>query len=374
MSNKKHKKRIMFAISTTRAGGAEVHCTRLVEYMANLQEYEVALLCFYKSDLWEAPKNVKTYYVGSRKEASLFKRFWRIRAAIKDFNPDLINAWNPEIMSLSVAFWGRLLGIKTITSRLVAHKSIFKGGLLREYLNLLADLLGDGIISNSPVDETDSYIFKKVFDSRKNIVIRNGIDPFIPQHTETAYLNLIDSDKNFKIIYAGRFTKVKRLDILLKAFFKLKAAGHGISLYLCGGQENDLLSYSKLLDENKKYKSDIHFLGFQKYWRDFGRHCNLFISPSENEGLSNSILEAMSLGLPIIVSNIRPNAQVCDDCKNALLFEVNNAESLAESIKRIMSDESLRETLSAGALEKSKEFSISEMSESYLRFFEEYMR
>ena len=368
-----NKKKIMMAISTTRGGGAEVHCTRVVEYLSKLPDYEVSMLCFFKSDMWTPPDNVKMYYVGSRKEASLLTRVMRIRDAIRDFKPDLLNAWNPEILSLPAAFWGKMTGSTVITSRMIAHKSIFKGGSLREYLNLLADIVGDGIISNSPVSIRDSWLFKKVFDLRKNIVIPNGIEPYNCENSEQDFASLFKADKNFKIIYAGRFTKVKRINLLLETFFKLKRDGLKISLYMCGGYEKDLGFCSNILDKNKEYMSDIHFFGFQKNWRDFGRHCDLYISASSNEGLSNSLLEAMTIGLPIIVSDIPANTFVCEHEKNALIFKTDDVKSLEESIKRIASDENLRDRLSRNALERAEDFPISKMSESYLKFFKEFL-
>ena len=367
------KKRIMFAISTTRGGGAEVHCTRVLEYFHSLNKYDIALLLFSESDGWNAPDGVKVYCVGTRKEASLFSRVMRIRDAIKDFKPDLINAWNPEVMSLPVAFWGRLMGIKVITSRMVAHKSLLKGGVLREYLNLIADLLGNGIISNSPVRIEDSWLFKKIFDLRNNVVIPNGIEPYISPVQISDLVKLVKDDKNFKIVYAGTFRKVKRLGILLEAYFTLRRKGLDISLYICGGYEKNLIHGADVLTKNADLKEGVKFLGFQKNWREIGEFCDLYISASENEGLSNSLLEAMSLGMPIVVTNIPANTYICKHKENSLLFNVDDVNGLVESIESVMNDSELRKRISQNAFEKSKEFTIEKMSKSYLDFFHKYL-
>ncbi len=368
------KMRIMMAVSTTRGGGAEIHCTRVVEYLAAKSECEVSMLCFTPSPLWTPPENVKMYYVGGRKDASLFSRFMRIREAIKDFNPDIINAWNPEVMSLPCAFWGRLMGKIVLTSRMSAHKSIFKGGIFREYLNLFADLLGNGIISNAPVNMADSWLFKTVFEMRKHTIIPNGIEPYSPQGTDLPFLETLKSDKNFKIIFVGRFVGLKRIDTILAAFFNLKKEGAEVSLYLCGGKMKDLAYCSDILEQNKEYLNDVHCLGFQTNWRDIGVHCDAYVLASSTEGLSNSLLEAMSIGLPILVSDISGNRFVCREGREALFFKVGDSDGLADDIRLLMSNAQKRESLSKNATEKSKEYPISKMCESYMDFYREHLK
>jgi len=74
-----------------------------------------------------------------------------------------------------------------------------------------------------------------------------------------------------------------------------------------------------------------------------------FALPSEVEGLSISLLEAMSYGLPVVVSNIPGNVEALGDPASGIVYPVRNCVALTSALKRLAGDPSLREQLGQAA-------------------------
>ena len=97
---------------------------------------------------------------------------------------------------------------------------------------------------------------------------------------------------------------------------------------------------------------------------------DVFVLPSLSEGISNSLLEAMSFGLVPIVSNVEGNINVVQDHKSGLLFDLNLDFSLFEKLMLIESDLKLRKKLSEGAYVRVKtNFDIKLMVNSYVDLY-----
>lgn len=92
-----------------------------------------------------------------------------------------------------------------------------------------------------------------------------------------------------------------------------------------------------------------------------------FVLNSRYEGLSHTLLEAMSVGTPVIATRVGGNPEVVDDGVNGLLIEGNNEKGLEEALARLLSDATLRKKLGEAAREKAKEFSIDKTVETTAR-------
>jgi glycosyltransferase involved in cell wall biosynthesis len=82
----------------------------------------------------------------------------------------------------------------------------------------------------------------------------------------------------------------------------------------------------------------VRFHGFQRDVAPFYRAAHVFALPSKSEGLSNSLLEAMSFGLLCIASDIPQNRFVIEHGENGLLFEAGSASSLFDMLQSVAVD------------------------------------
>lgn len=94
-----------------------------------------------------------------------------------------------------------------------------------------------------------------------------------------------------------------------------------------------------------------------------------FVLPTLHEGCCNAVVEAMACGLPIISSDLSFNWDVLDET-NSIMVDPNNVEQIAEAIKSIRDDETLRMKLSEGALKKASSLTIERRSSAILSFIE----
>ncbi|MTL19507.1 glycosyltransferase, partial [Turicibacter sanguinis] len=113
------------------------------------------------------------------------------------------------------------------------------------------------------------------------------------------------------------------------------------TIHYCIAGEGELEIYLK---EKAKYlgvEKQVHLLGFRSDILELYKISDIFCFPSYREGLSVSLMEAMSSGLPIICSNIRGNIDLVD-VKGGYLCEPDSIKNFEQSICKLIMDEEKR--------------------------------
>ncbi len=101
----------------------------------------------------------------------------------------------------------------------------------------------------------------------------------------------------------------------------------------------------------------------------------LEVLPSTMEGLSQSLLEAMALGIPVIATNAAGNPDLIVHKQNGLLFEDGNVDELAADIAELASNSDLRQKLTANGKKTAlEEFEIKKVIDNYEKLFEEEIK
>lgn len=144
--------------------------------------------------------------------------------------------------------------------------------------------------------------------------------------------------KDKYVVYVGRLVRHKGVHNLIKAFFKLdkeQKIPDGFKLVIVGdGFYTD--DYVKELNELADSRENVVFTGnlMGSELRSVFSNAYLFVQPSESEGLSISILEAMSYGVPILVSDIKENLDVAEDIGE--IFKVNDIIDLKNKLDKLI--------------------------------------
>lgn len=151
---------------------------------------------------------------------------------------------------------------------------------------------------------------------------------------------LIPFKENFNIVTVGRLTEQKGYDIAIEAASILKNKKINFAWYAIGSGRDE----EKLKELVKKYclEDQFVFLGRKDNPYPYMKHCNLYVQPSRYEGYGLTILEARVVGLPIVVSNIRPLAEQIQDGINGYVAELS-AEALADKIEYLYNNPSQME-------------------------------
>ncbi len=147
------------------------------------------------------------------------------------------------------------------------------------------------------------------------------------------------NDNSFIILSVGELIERKNHQVVIAALEALQ--NPNIHYIVCGTgpllQKN--IQYSKELNVDK----NVHFIGYRRDIAELCLSSNLFILPSIQEGLPVALMEAMSMGLPCIASNIRGSNELVINDKGGYLFDCMNCYELSDKIKAIYESNSSSE-------------------------------
>lgn len=160
----------------------------------------------------------------------------------------------------------------------------------------------------------------------------------------------------FYIVTVGRLIKQKGHCYLIAAAKMMRERGIKNFKVLIFGQgilESELNKTIISLG----MQSDIKIMGLNKIDKILAIS-DAFVMPSLWEGLSIALLQAMDAGLPIVATNVSGSKEVIMDGLSGLLVNPANSGELAMALGKLIKDDSLRNKLSSGALDRVKNFSI----------------
>lgn len=150
------------------------------------------------------------------------------------------------------------------------------------------------------------------------------------------------------IAAAGELIPLKAYDILLLALGEICKQGLSFRLLLAGDglERESLMHLTEALGLNKQVK----FLGEIDNVPEMLRNSHLLVHPSRSEGLSNTILEAMGEGLPVVASKIGGNPEIIEDGKTGILVPVDAHVEFAIAIKKLLISPKLRADIGKNSL------------------------
>lgn len=108
---------------------------------------------------------------------------------------------------------------------------------------------------------------------------------------------------------------------------------------------------------------------------DVMRALDVFVLPSKSEGISNTILEAMASGLPVVATKVGGNAELVVDSETGTLVAAQDPQAMAQALLRYTADVALRQSHGAAGRERvERNFSIDNMVERYTSLYEQMLR
>ena len=241
----------------------------------------------------------------------------------------------------------------------------------RRWLRRLAFQLADRVVAVS-CHLRDHHALRTGFPARKISVIHNGVDtelfrgrPEDRVHTRARYGLAPDE---FCIGTLGRLQPVKDTVTLLRAAAEFPGSMNW--RMLIAGEGSELSVLQEFLRDRPEMRSRILFLGEIQEVPDFLNSLDVYVLPSLYEGISNSLLEAMSSGLAVVASNVGGNTEVVVDGESGLLFPVGQSPVLAGRLLMLHRQTELRLRLGCQAMHRVKEFfSLESMVREYARMY-----
>jgi glycosyltransferase involved in cell wall biosynthesis len=141
-----------------------------------------------------------------------------------------------------------------------------------------------------------------------------------------------------RIVFVGRITGEKKLDVLLKAFAQLPPELNATLEYVGGG---DLLQSMKQQVAHMGLRDKVTFTGYVSdgELKASLKRAKVFAMPSIAELQSIATMEAMATGLPIVGANAMALPHLIHDGENGYLFEPNDVDDLREKLLRVLTAE-----------------------------------
>ncbi|WP_185967954.1 glycosyltransferase [Thalassotalea sp. PS06] len=238
---------------------------------------------------------------------------------------------------------------------------------IKNYLNVASEVFS-GFFCDRVICVSSSIFdyAKPFFNSDKLIQVNNGV----PEYKLNLSRNYSVTNNNFNICCVGLFRERKGILNLVKA---IKKSNVNCNLNLVGRFVEE--SYRKeVLNECRSSNIQVNLLGFRDSVQEEMLKNDLFILPSlPGEGLPMVLLEAMSVGMPIICTNVEGVSETLQNNVSALIVEHSSIDSLSKAIIRMHDDELLRENLGMCSRNKfENEFSSTAMTKRVSSIYDEF--
>lgn len=357
--------RILFFTENLRAGGKERRIIELLKHLKSSGDFIIELVLTRNIIHYE-----EIYALGipihiierkfTKKDPRLFFKFFKIAKA---FKPDIIHVW------------GHMVAVYAVPTKLLLGIPLINNEIVDSTVN--TRLLGKGIVFKaSDRIIANSYAGLKAYHApmEKSFVIYNGFTFDRLKNIED--VNAVREKFGIKTPHVvgmvASFLDYKDYKTYLQAALHILKNRRDIS-FLCIGDGNDEPFKQMVPDEERK---NIFFLGRQSRVESIMNVCDLGVLTTNinfhGEGISNALMEFMSLSKPVITTKFGGSVELVDENETGYLIEAFNSSQLAEKILYLIDHPQERQRMGQNAIQTiQKKFSLESMVRS---FREEYSK
>ncbi len=379
--------KILHIITSLKIGGAESALFNLLERFIENNNDQHYVAYFYDGPNVEKIKNlgIPVFKITGLIHKYDAFAYFKLKKLVKKINPDVIHSalWSANIIARIIAQKLNIPIVCDLHSN-ISHDGTFRIWLEKFFLNkadkyiAVSNTAKDGfynsvILKNKDINKRETY-------KNKMKLILNGVD------SEKIYQKAFDSklkktdiglnEHDFVIGTVGRLEPIKSYNLLIKSF----------KIFLNQDLLNQNKTYAKLciigdgsqkeilqkLARDLKIDKNVIFLGQKNDAYRYYPIFDCFILSSASEGLSIALLEALSIGLPIITTHNKKEHDVIKNKQNGLLVPVGNADELAKAIEKLYKEPELRQNMMSENIKLIKnQFDIKNVQTAYQQVYKE---
>lgn len=335
---------VLFRLGT---GGLENGVVNLINTMPD-EKYRHAVICM--TDFTDFRNRIKKdgvqVYCLNKKPGNDFAVYFRLWKLLREIKPDILHTRN--LSALEAQFSGLLADIKHRVHGEHGRDIDDVDGTNPRYV-LLRRLFQPAIQRYIPMSkDLETWLVKQIKVPTKKITqIYNGVDLNRFKIGNDKPLDLLPpgfrSPEMILIGTVGRLDPVKDQITLVQAFIHFvktyPAVRNKVRLVIVGGGSQ--LPKLRELSTEADVEDLIWFAGERNDVAEIMQTLDLFVLPSINEGISNTILEAMATELPVIATNVGGNPELVIDNKTGYLVEKQNSLAMAEAFKKYLDNPDL---------------------------------
>jgi len=202
----------------------------------------------------------------------------------------------------------------------------------------------DTVFVNS--EEYKQSWIKRGFDPAKLKILPRGLDTelFHPARRDSAFFEKFGaSNGQVRLLYVGRISREKDLDLLADAYRRLRKEGLPVQLFVVGHGP-----YSEAL---AKSLPEAFFTGYLSGTELAAAYASadIFVFPSTTDTFGNVILEAQASGLPVVVSDSGGPKELVTHKANGLITRSHHVDDFTDAIRDLVTDRTLRDRMANSA-------------------------
>ena len=360
--------RLLFVIDSLESGGKERRLTELMKALSTMQDIEFELVLMsnniHYKEVLDLGINIHYIIRKTKRDLSGFHKFYKV---ILNYNPDIVHCWE-SMTAVYVTPACKLLKCKLVNGMVIdspKRQNIFNKHWLRARLTFpFADIIAgnsEAGLKAYRVPENKSRIIRNGFNFNRteNLIDRNKVRNQL--NTVTTYVvGMVASfseNKDYLTYFSSAHIILsKRKDVT----------------FLAIGPGTDSPAVKNLI--NIEDYENIRLLGTKSGIESYINAMDICILSTYTEGISNSILEYMALGKPVIATRGGGTSEIIIDNETGFLISPSNPEELAGKIEILLNDVALRKKMGAAGKDRIlTEFSIDKMVRNYIDLYNNLM-
>ncbi len=361
-------KTIVQFIDNLATGGKERQCAELVKVLSRRGDYRVHVVAMvggaFADELTGLPR-VSLHYLPRRikYDPLLFLRLW---ALCRPWRPDLITVWD-SMTGLYALPAARLLGMRYVSAIVQDAPPALSATLRRRSRMIFA--AADAVVANSAAG---ARVYAA--PAHKTTIIRTGYDLARMQHAGDP----VDCRRQFGLEQAlvvgmvATFSHYKDQPTLVRAARAVRQRRTDVAFVMVGGGPTLEAVRALLTEEERGY---IRLLG--RVDHDIEALVGAFdvgVLATFTEGISNSILEYMIQGKPVVATDGGGTSELVVDGETGFLVRAGDADDLAGRILTLLEDPALRQRLGARGRERvEREFLLEHTLDKYCTLYDQLL-
>ncbi|NLA50074.1 MAG: glycosyltransferase [Bacteroidales bacterium] len=350
-------------IDTLGAGGKERRFTELVKALKTNREIDLEIVIMsndiHFSEIYNFGINIRKVIRKSKKDISVYKKFWKI---LRNYKPDATHCWE-SMTAIYMAPLCKILNLPLINGMVTnvpLCQNIFNHHWLRARFTFP---FSRAIVSNSQAGLTAYRV-----PSGRGIVIHNGFN-FSRLDRIRDKLELrheLDISTEFVVGMVASFWKSKDYPTYYKAALSILNERNDVTFLAIGTDTDSEASYRLVDDKIESFR----LLGKRT---DIESCINIFdigVLASFTEGLSNSIIEYMALGKPVVASEVGGTPELIIEGETGFMVKPADSCMLAERITGLLNDADMCKKMGFNGKNRiERYFSIERMKNEYINLY-----
>lgn len=373
------QKSVLHLIPSFHQGGSEQQAVQLVKLLQEDGTYRVHVACLEREGVLlheiESPGfiDIPEFRLNSFYDANMVRQLRRCSKFIRDNEIEIVQTHDfyTNIFGMAAAALAR------VPVRIAAKRETGMRSSLQRFIERRAFGLSNAIVANA--ERVKKYLVESgVFDGKIS-VIYNGIDLQGLSVTGIDRGDILrefglptDSVMQFVTIVANLRSAVKNHRMFLRAAARVKGAVSDVSFIIAG--EGELVEETKAFAAELGLSDDAFFIGRCSKVTELLSISNVCCLTSESEGFSNSILEYMAAGKPVVATDVGGAAEAIVENETGFLVASNDDEALAVRLIELLKDRDEAERMGDNARQVAEaKFSLTARKEKTLEMYRDQL-